>query len=314
MCNDYTRDVAWAAGLFDAEGSTYRTNDKYGYIKIEVSQSDPETLQELIDITGIGTISGAQYKKTNKKPLWRMAVRKQDEVYSFLTMLWPYLGEVKRQQAIKAGFPEIVCPIQENLSWAGGFFSGDGCFWVDKSRPRVVLVAEQTHPAVIQRFAKEAEIGRVSGPIVKRTSFLPQIILWRWRAFDQPQIHNLFSRMPVSLVMQRKYQEFLSTKTQSNEKIIALIQGAVPAIYGAKFYRTSNAKIFPTAGQSGTTATDVYATLFVGRDSYLVSRFSSQNVRTIIKPIGTAGPLDPLDQFNITGLIFIFQIHLTLVQ
>lgn len=80
-----------------------------------------------------------------------------------------------------------------------------------------------------------------------------------------------------------------------------LIQGAVPAIYGAKFYRTSNAKVFPTAGQSGTTATDVYVTLFCGRDSYLVSRFSTQNVRTIIKPIGTAGPLDPLDQFGSIG-------------
>jgi N4-gp56 family major capsid protein len=80
-----------------------------------------------------------------------------------------------------------------------------------------------------------------------------------------------------------------------------LIQGAVPAIYGAKFYRTSNAKIFPTAGQTGTSATDVYITLFVGRDAYLVSRFGTQNVRTIIKPIGTAGPLDPLDQFGSIG-------------
>jgi len=80
-----------------------------------------------------------------------------------------------------------------------------------------------------------------------------------------------------------------------------LVQGAVPAIYGAKFYRTSNAKIFPTAGQTGTTATDVYATLFVRLDAYLVSRFSVQNVRTIIKPIGTAGPLDPLDQFGSIG-------------
>lgn len=80
-----------------------------------------------------------------------------------------------------------------------------------------------------------------------------------------------------------------------------LIQGAVPAIYGAKFYRTSNAKVIPTGSQTGTTATDVYITLFMGRDSYLVSRFGTQNVRTIIKPIGTAGPLDPLDQFGSIG-------------
>lgn len=80
-----------------------------------------------------------------------------------------------------------------------------------------------------------------------------------------------------------------------------LIQGAVPAIYGAKFYRTSQAKVLPTAGMTGTTATDVYITLFLGRDAYLVSRFSTQNVRTIIKPIGTAGPIDPLDQFGSIG-------------
>lgn len=80
-----------------------------------------------------------------------------------------------------------------------------------------------------------------------------------------------------------------------------LIQGAVPAVYGCKFYRTSNAKIFPTAGQSGTTATDVYATLFLGRESYLVSRFSTQNVRIIIKPVGSAGWVDPLDQVGSIG-------------
>lgn len=80
-----------------------------------------------------------------------------------------------------------------------------------------------------------------------------------------------------------------------------LIQGAVPAVYGAKFYRTSNAKVWIGSAQSGNTKTDVYATLFLGRDAYLVSRFSTQNVRTIIKPIGTAGPLDPLDQFGSIG-------------
>ena len=80
-----------------------------------------------------------------------------------------------------------------------------------------------------------------------------------------------------------------------------LIQGAVPAIYGAKFYRTSNAKTIPTGSAGTASAADTYITLFCGRDSYLVSRFSTQNVRTIIKPIGTAGPLDPLDQFGSIG-------------
>ena len=78
-----------------------------------------------------------------------------------------------------------------------------------------------------------------------------------------------------------------------------MIQGSVPAIFGAKFYRTTNAKQFANAGQS--TGVNVYATLFLGRDAYLVSRFSTQNVKTIIKAIGTSGIYDPLDQAMTVG-------------
>jgi N4-gp56 family major capsid protein len=80
-----------------------------------------------------------------------------------------------------------------------------------------------------------------------------------------------------------------------------LVKGSVPQVYGVSFFRTSNAKVYPTAGQSGTTATDVYGTLFFGRESYLISKFSMQNVRTIIKPPGTGGPIDALDLYGSIG-------------
>lgn len=80
-----------------------------------------------------------------------------------------------------------------------------------------------------------------------------------------------------------------------------LLKGSVPQVYGISFYRTSNAKIFPTAGQTGSTAADVYVTLFFGQESYLVSKFSMQNVRTIIKPPGSGGPVDALDQYGSIG-------------
>jgi hypothetical protein len=35
---------------------------------------------------------------------------------------------------------------------------------------------------------------------------------------------------------------------------------------------------------------DMYSTIFMGKDAYTVSKFSSQNVRTIIKPPG--GPFE----------------------
>jgi N4-gp56 family major capsid protein len=80
-----------------------------------------------------------------------------------------------------------------------------------------------------------------------------------------------------------------------------LLKGSVPQIYGVSFFRTANAKTFPTSAQSGASAGTVYGTLFFGEDSYLVSKFSLQNVRTIIKPPGSGGPIDALDQYGSIG-------------
>lgn len=77
-----------------------------------------------------------------------------------------------------------------------------------------------------------------------------------------------------------------------------LLKGSVPQVYGVSFFRTSNAKIFTSQGFS---ITDVYGTLMFGQESYLVSKFSMQNVRTIIKPPGSGGPVDPLDQYGSIG-------------
>jgi hypothetical protein len=46
--------------------------------------------------------------------------------------------------------------------------------------------------------------------------------------------------------------------------------------------------------------TDVYKTIFMGKEAYEVTKFSTQNVRTIIHPVGSAGP-DPLDQYGSIG-------------
>ena len=77
-----------------------------------------------------------------------------------------------------------------------------------------------------------------------------------------------------------------------------LMQGNVPQVLGVSFYRTTNAKVYASIGVS---ATDVYATLVFGQESYLVSKFSMQNVRTIIKPPGSGGPIDALDQYGSVG-------------
>lgn len=46
---------------------------------------------------------------------------------------------------------------------------------------------------------------------------------------------------------------------------------------------------------------DVYKTLMLGQEAYVASKFSQTNVRTIIQPVGSGGPIDPLDQYGKIG-------------
>jgi N4-gp56 family major capsid protein len=78
-----------------------------------------------------------------------------------------------------------------------------------------------------------------------------------------------------------------------------LFSGEIGDYLGIRFVTTANAKVFASAGLSGA---DVYATIFVGSQSYLVSELAPQTMRIYFKPRGSggAGP-DPLDQISTLG-------------
>lgn len=65
-----------------------------------------------------------------------------------------------------------------------------------------------------------------------------------------------------------------------------------------RFIETSNAKVF-TAG--GADSIDVYGTVILGQEAYGISRISGEAMRTITKPLGSAGTADPLDQRSTMG-------------
>lgn len=56
---------------------------------------------------------------------------------------------------------------------------------------------------------------------------------------------------------------------------------------------TSNAKVF-TAGGAG--SIDVHATIILGKEAYGITRISGESVKSITKPLGSGGTVDPLDQ------------------
>jgi len=84
--------------------------------------------------------------------------------------------------------------------------------------------------------------------------------------------------------------------------------GEIGRLYGVRFVETSYAKKFPGAGASGI---DVYATLVLGKDAYgMTDVESSGAVKNIIKPHGSGGTSDPLNQRATSGWKALFTVKI----
>jgi hypothetical protein len=89
--------LAWAAGFFDGEGSTYADPRP----RLSVVQNDPEVLLKFAAAIGnIGALGGGDkvYGRA-KKPIWHWRVTGWRDVQAVVAMLWPFLTSQKRKQA-----------------------------------------------------------------------------------------------------------------------------------------------------------------------------------------------------------------------
>lgn len=77
-----------------------------------------------------------------------------------------------------------------------------------------------------------------------------------------------------------------------------------------RFFRSTNAKVFLAAGlavgadgmiSAGAVSNDVYASLVIAANAYGVCPLSGNALQNIIKPIGSAGAADPLNQRATSG-------------
>ena len=74
--------------------------------------------------------------------------------------------------------------------------------------------------------------------------------------------------------------------------------GEVGRLFGIRLVETSEAKIFEGAGASGA---DVASIIVLGKYAYGVTSWKGAKPRVIIKPSGSAGTADPLDQISTVG-------------
>jgi hypothetical protein len=104
-----SQELAWAGGLFDGEGSTYlekhRSHPGYFAARLHVTQSGwggvaPELLRFKSAMGDIGRISGVSKDKRDHKPYRRWRAYAENEVQLGIHLLLPFIGQVKRQQAL----------------------------------------------------------------------------------------------------------------------------------------------------------------------------------------------------------------------
>jgi len=77
-----------------------------------------------------------------------------------------------------------------------------------------------------------------------------------------------------------------------------LMEDEIGAVDEVRFVQTTNAKVLTGDGSGGI---DVYATLIIAANAYGTTRVAGQAMKNIVKPLGSAGTADPLDQRATTG-------------
>lgn len=91
--------LAWAAGVFDGEGHVGRTASR-NRIYLDISQASttgvPQMLTRIQNAVGFGHVRGP-YQVPGRKPIYRYEIARVEHIQAFAAMLWPWLGDVKRE-------------------------------------------------------------------------------------------------------------------------------------------------------------------------------------------------------------------------
>src|SRR5690606_11070164 len=78
-----------------------------------------------------------------------------------------------------------------------------------------------------------------------------------------------------------------------------LLDNEVGRFHNVRFFMTPNAKVFEGAGASGV---DVHTAIFLGRNAYGTTDIKGEgSVKSIVKPVGSSGSDDPLNQRGSIG-------------
>ena len=217
-----TTELAWAAGVYDGEGSasTYLPKQRRSRVRqMAVYQGGDDIPPPLLfrfraAVGEIGLIHGP-----SRGSLYQWHSKRHLVVDAVSDLLWQWIGESKRAQLRKAA-GEIGRQVptdrasqwsaQEEAAWAAGFFDGEGCVRVEghPRRPAVKMELSQASaaavPETLERFRWIVGAGTVSGPriVASPWSKLPQ---YRWTLTRFAEIERVVALLyPYADVVKRE--------------------------------------------------------------------------------------------------------------
>lgn len=125
MIEIHRESLAWAAGFFDGEGciTLSRHNDKYINLSLSIGQKlideeliwgESESLVKFREAVQIGNINGPYLDRRNStSQICRYTASGYEQIQAIMAMLWPWLGDIKKDKWIKCR-QEFFTNLQEN--------------------------------------------------------------------------------------------------------------------------------------------------------------------------------------------------------
>ena len=116
---------AWAAGLFEGEGSIGLTGRRTHHptLCLQLSMVDGDIVRRFANVVG-GSVSGPYVHRpppgaNPRQPIWRWSISGQP-ARAVLQRLWPILGPRRQAKAVTLGFPPIgYNPLTQRIELGG---------------------------------------------------------------------------------------------------------------------------------------------------------------------------------------------------
>jgi hypothetical protein len=93
------RELAWAAGLFEGEGSIWLSKNEK--TRMSLTMTDEDSVRRFAAAVRVGNISGPRLPKGGRKEVWQWNAGKFEHVQAVVAFLWYGLGVRRRAKCIE---------------------------------------------------------------------------------------------------------------------------------------------------------------------------------------------------------------------